>query len=132
MATIKKFEELEIWIFAREAENYIYQLTLNEKFKRDFSLVDQIRRASGSVMDNIAEGFGRGSRLEFAKALGIAIGEANEVQSQLYRALDRKYINNEELEKGYNLMLAIINKTGNFIQYPNRTDKKGIRFSGRD
>ncbi|MEJ0106727.1 MAG: four helix bundle protein [Bacteroidota bacterium] len=65
MATVKKFEELEVWQKARELENKIFPLTEVGKLSKDFKLRDQINAASGSVMDNIAEGFGRGSRLEF-------------------------------------------------------------------
>ncbi len=132
MATITKFEDLEIWQQAREGENLIFRFTKNDLFKKDFSLVDQIKRASGSVMDNISEGFGRGSRLEFAKSLGIAIGEANEVQSQLYRALDRIYISKIEFETVYEKYKLIISKTGKLIQYLNNSQTKGVRFIGRD
>lgn len=60
MATIKSFEDIDFWQKARALSNEIYAKTLEGSFSRDFSLRDQINRSSGSVMDNIAEGFERG------------------------------------------------------------------------
>ena len=91
MATIKKFEDLEIWQIARELHLEISEITQSiPSFARDFELKDQIRRSAGSTMDNIAEGFGRSSRLEFIQFLSIAKASASEVQSQLIRSIDRK------------------------------------------
>ena len=67
----------------------------------DYDLVRQIRRASGSVMDNVAEGFGRGGRGEFVQFLGIAKGSVTEVKSQLYRALDCGYLSDELFQPLY-------------------------------
>ena len=69
MATIKRFEDLEIWQLARQQAIVVYGLTLETSFLKDFELKDQIRRSSGSVMDNIAEGFERFSNKEFSQAL---------------------------------------------------------------
>jgi len=87
MATIQKFEDLEIWQLARMLCQKVYPLTFEEPIAKDFRFKDQIRGTCGSVMDNIAEGFGRGSKLEFINALTIAKGEAEELKSQLYRGL---------------------------------------------
>lgn len=87
MATIKKFEDLEVWQMARKFADSIYHLTLQEKFSKEYKFKDQIKNSSGSVMDNIAEGFGRESRLEFINFLSIAKGSLYESQSQLYRRL---------------------------------------------
>ena len=88
MATVHKFEELEIWQLARK----IYQKisTLSEKMRKnhEYRFAEQIKAAAGSVMDNIAEGFERNSRLEFLNSLSISKGECGELKSQLYRALD--------------------------------------------
>ncbi|MFM9908377.1 MAG: four helix bundle protein [Chitinophagaceae bacterium] len=77
---------------ARELSQHVYQLTLTEPIKTDFRIKDQMRGSVGSIMDNIAEGFEKGSRLEFINSLSISKGETGELKSQLYRCLDNQYI----------------------------------------
>jgi four helix bundle protein len=103
MPTIKNFEDLDSWKKARELAGYVYALTRKEKFSRDFGLSNQIQRAAGSVMHNIAEGFEAGYDAEFIRFLKMARRSAGEVQSELYLALDALYITEDELKKGYNL-----------------------------
>ncbi len=93
---IRRFEELESWQVARTLANMVYELTKQDAFRKDISLVDQIRRAAVSVMNNIAEGFERGSNKDFAKFLFIARGSAGEVRSMLYLAKDLKYLSEEQ------------------------------------
>jgi len=97
----KKFEELPCWAKARELCLVIKHLINQEDFRRDFGLRDQIWRAAGSVMDNIAEGFDDGSTREFVGFLGYSQRSCSELQSQLYRALDSKYLSQNEFEKAY-------------------------------
>ena len=92
MATIQRFEDLICWQKARELTKGVYT-ALREVKDRGFT--DQIQRASVSVMSNIAEGFERGTKLEFLNYLYIAKGSAGEVRAQLYVALDVGYINIE-------------------------------------
>ena len=92
MATIKRFEELMIWKKARILCSEIHVLISVAPFSKDYKLKEQINGASGSIMDNIAEGFGRQGKLEFIQFLIYASGSACETKSQLYRALDRNYI----------------------------------------
>ena len=115
--TIKNFEDIESWKKARELAGYIYVLTQKESFARDFGLRDQIRRAAGSIMHNIAEGFDSGTDPEFTRFLRMARRSASEVQSELYLALDCQYITNEELEKAYNLAVEIKKLINAFITY---------------
>lgn len=103
MATIQNFEDLISWQKARELCLAVGTIIQNEGFKKDWSLQDQINRSSSSTMDNIAEGFDRNSSKEFRQFLFIARSSASEVKSQLYRALDRNYINKTEFEKTYKL-----------------------------
>ena len=90
--TIKSFEELNIWQNSRELVKLIYKFVKMDKLSRDYSLNDQIRRSSISIMSNIAEGFERGSNKEFVQFLYIAKGSCAEVRSQLYIAFDQQYI----------------------------------------
>ena len=89
---ISKFEDIESWKKARALTNEIYQATASGQFVRDFGLKDQIRRASVSVLSNIAEGFERGGDKEFLQFLAVAKGSCGEVRAQLYVALDQGYL----------------------------------------
>lgn len=90
MATIQKFEDLEIWKKSRILSDKVYPLTFIEPISNDFRMKDQLRGSVGSIMDNIAEGFERGSKLEFINSLTISKGETGELKSQLYRCLDNR------------------------------------------
>ena len=98
MAPTGKFEDLIAWQKARCLARDIHQRASRGEFARDFALKDQIRRAAGSVMSNLAEGFERGRRREFYHFLTIAKGSCAEVRSQLYQALDAGYLGEEEFE----------------------------------
>ncbi|MDX1947729.1 MAG: four helix bundle protein [Pirellulaceae bacterium] len=89
MARIERFEDIEAWKKSRELNKLIYQATDSGRFAKDYSLKDQIRRASISTMSNIAEGFERGGDQEFVQQLAVAKGSCGEVRSQLYAALDQ-------------------------------------------
>src|SRR6186713_737632 len=95
MSTIKKFTDLEVWQIANELEQKLYLQLQRSTLSKDFALKDQINKSIGSIPDNIAEGFGRGGRLEFIQFLSIARASASELQSQLIRCLNRKYISKE-------------------------------------
>ena len=127
MATIKYFEDIEAWKLARAFYNVVASYIEEGKFKKKFGLIDQIERASGSVMDNIAEGFERGSRGEFIVFLGYSKGSAGEVRSQLYRALDRKYISQKEFDNLYGLIVHISSCTQKFIEYLLKSQVAGVR-----
>lgn len=131
MATVVKFEELESWQLCRELSRRVFEFTEKTPFSKDYALKDQINRSSGSAMDNIAEGFGRGSRNEFVNFLSFTCGSLTEVKSQLQRALDRNYITQEEFDVTYELADKAYNKTGSFIQYLNKTPISGQKFKHR-
>lgn len=117
MPTIRNFEELDSWKKARKLAGCVYELTQKEQFARDFGLRNQIQRAAGSIMHNIAEGFDGGSDLEFARFLRMARRSASEVQSELYLALDCGYITQDEFDNAYNAALEIKKLINAFIAY---------------
>ena len=129
MATIEKFEDLIAWQKARQFAHEVYELTCLDKFSRDYSLVDQIRRSSGSVMDNIAEGFERGGNKEFVHFLFISKSSLAETKSQLYRAFDRKYILKEILEEKLGKADELSKVIGGFINYLLKSDISGRKFN---
>ncbi|HUM48335.1 MAG TPA: four helix bundle protein [Chitinophagales bacterium] len=96
MNVIKTFEDLKIWQKGRELSILIFRLSEKGSFAKDFPLKNQIRGSSGSVMDNIAEGFERNSKLEFIQFLSVAKGSCGETRSQIIRAADFGYISAEE------------------------------------
>ena len=96
---VENFTDLIAWQKARELNKMIYSITSQKEFNSDYALKDQIRRASVSVMSNIAEGFERASRKEFHRFLVIAKGSCAEVRSQLFVAYDVEYIEQETFEK---------------------------------
>jgi len=132
MATITRFEDLEIWQLARELSKDIYSFTFIEPIKSDFRLKDQMRGSSGSIMDNIAEGFERGSKLEFSNSLGYSKGEVGELKSQLYSSIDNKYISQEIFDDLYNKADKLTKKLTAFITYLNASKIKGQKFKNRN
>jgi four helix bundle protein len=127
MATIKKFEELDMWKLSRELCNKIGGIIDKGDFKNNFRIIGQIEGSSGSIMDNIAEGFERGTKAEFIQFLGYSKGSCGELRSQLYRALDRKYINQEQFDELYSFCVRISAMLQKFIEYLLRTEIKGVR-----
>lgn len=129
MATIKSFSELHCWQIAREVNQELFDIIHNSpKFKLNFGLKDQILRSSGSIMDNIAEGFGRGGNNEFVLFLGYANGSCCEVQSQLIRAEDFGYISTEirlNLNQKVNSIGSMITNLRKHIQ---SSSLKGVKY----
>lgn len=128
MATIQCFEDLEIWQSAREFSKFIYEITCNEYFDKDYRFKSQIRSSAGSVMDNIAEGFERGGNKEFIQFLFIAKGSCGETRSQLYRALDCKYISKDNFDFGHKKASFLSKNIGGFIKYLKNSDIKGVKY----
>ena len=128
MATIKKFEDLEIWMEARRLSKEIILISKLTDLNKDFKLRDQIKGSSGSVMDDIAEGFERNGNGEFRQFLSIAKGSAGETRSQLYRVFDNDYIEEQKLNNLVSEYEKLSVKIHNFISYLNKNDFKGTKF----
>jgi four helix bundle protein len=128
MAKIERFEDLTSWQKARELNRLIYNATKNGTFAKDFGLRDQIRRASISVMSNIAEGFERGGDKEFIQFLANAKGSCSEVRCQLYAALDEKYLTQAEFKELYNNSVEISRLISGLMRYLHRSELKGSKF----
>lgn len=131
MATITVFEDITAWQKARKLSHEIYEATQHGTFARDFALRDQINRSTGSIMDNIAEGFERGSQFEFVQMLSYSKGSAGETRSQLYRALDRRHIDSESFERWKLDTVDIGKLVAGFMTYLNQTEIRGEKFKGR-
>jgi len=128
MATFKKFEEIEAWQRARQLTKRIYGLSRSGEFAKDFGLKDQIRRASVSIMSNIAEGHDRSSTGEFVQFLATAKGSAAEVKSQLYVALDQEYIKENAFVETFGLATETANMIGDLMNYLRRSGIRGSKY----
>lgn len=119
---IDRFEDIEGWQLARELTRGIYSATKRSPFAADYGLKDQIQRASGSIMHNIAEGFDGGSNAEFKRFLRYAQRSCSEVQSQLYVALDQGYVNQDSFDQLFELSDRAKRKIGGFIAFLLKTN----------
>jgi four helix bundle protein len=138
MTKVRRFENLICWQKARKLANSIYVLTRYPDLSKDFRLRDQILDASGSVMHNIAEGCDAGTDPEFIRFLKMSRRSASEVQSELYLALDRKYIVEAELKPVYdqadevkrliNGLIAYLRKNGSNAGYNVSEDQLDYQF----
>jgi four helix bundle protein len=117
MGKIERFEDIEAWKEARKLVNMIYDISEEGQFSQDFSLKNQIRSASVSIMSNIAEGFDRGTNKEFIQFLVVARASSSEAKSQLYVALDRRYIAHQKFDEIYQQANKVISLIDGFIRY---------------
>jgi four helix bundle protein len=128
MATFQKFEEIVSWQKARELNKKIGLLIDNGSFKSNYRLINQIEDSAGSIMDNIAEGFERSGNKEFAQFLYIAKGSCGELRSQLYRAIDRKYISQKQFDEFYTSVIEISVLLQKLINYLQQSEIKGTKY----
>jgi len=128
MATFKKFEDIEAWKKSRELSNEVYSVSKRKPFYKDMGLREQIRRASVSIMSNIAEGFEREGKREFIQFLSIAKGSSGEVRSQLYIALDQEYITNEDFSRIFSLVCEISRMINGLMSYLKKSEFKGLKY----
>lgn len=129
MATIKRFEDMEIWQFSAQLDVEVFRLvTDNEILSRDFKLKGQMLGSSGSIMDNIAEGFERGGNREFIQFLSFSKGSAGELRSQIRRCYNRGHISEEMRNQFIFKCEKISEQLSNFMKYLNRSEYKGHKF----
>ena len=114
---ISRFEDIEAWQLARALANRIYDLTSGALFAKDYGLKDQVQRAAGSAMHNIAEGFDADSNPEFVRFLGYAKRSCTEVQSEMYLALDRNYVSKEDFDDVYRVAARTRSAIHAFMKY---------------
>ena len=127
MSTIKRFEDLDVWKESRALYKTIGSIIREKKFEHNFRLKNQIEGSSGSIMDNIAEGFERGTRNEFIVFLGYSKGSCGELRSQLYRAFDRKYIEQQQFDELLKLVSRISAMIYGLMLYLKKTKIDGVR-----
>ena len=127
MAKAQNFEDLSIYQKARELCKEVYAITKEGEFHKDVRFVQQIHASAGSVMDNIAEGFERDGNREFINFLYIAKGSCGEVRSQIIRASDVGYIDNETASRLYKNSLALSKSISKFITSLRNSSLTGLK-----
>ncbi|HEX2616919.1 MAG TPA: four helix bundle protein [Flavobacteriales bacterium] len=124
MATITRFEDLEIWQLARVLSKRIYEITARAIFHRDFKLAAQMRDAVCSSMSNPAEGFERNNNREFYYFVRVAKGSTGELRSQLYNCLDRGFVDEVEFASVKAELEVLSSKQRSFMDYLDRVNKQ--------
>lgn len=128
MATVQYFEDLRMWKEARALSKWYYQIVQQTELKKDFKLKNQADASSGSIMDNIAEGFERNGRKEFLQFLSIAKASCGEFRSQLHRIYDRHYISKQDLETKQEELKELSKGISSLMNYLKNSDKEGWKF----
>jgi four helix bundle protein len=130
--SIKRFEDMEVWQASRKLAHAIFSLTQSEGLASDFALKNQIRKSSGSIMDNIAEGFERGGNREFIQFLSIAKGSAGELRSQLTRCLDFGYLTDDVYHNLLNQVSDISKQLSKLISYLKNSELRGSKYNPQE
>ena len=128
MATFNSVEDVDAWKLARELVKIVYRISSESPFYRDFGLRDQIRRASVSIVSNVAEGFERDGNKEFAQFLSLAKGSAGEVKSQLTIARDLGYIDTFAYDDCCHLVIRIGQTIGGLMNYLRHNELSGLKY----
>jgi four helix bundle protein len=131
MSTINKFEDIISWQEARQLNKIVGKLIDGERFKKNYRLIGQLEGSAGSIMDNIAEGFERNGNKEFKQYLYIAKGSCGELRSQLYRAIDRNYIDQNEFDIIFGQTIKISSFIQKLINYLENSELKGSKYKDK-
>jgi len=113
---------------SREICQLIWNLFETTSLEKDYELRNPMNRSSGSIMDNISEGFERNGRREFINFLSYSKGSCGELRSQLYRAFDRNHISKEEFELLNEKTTTESKMIGAFMSYLVKSEIKGSKF----
>lgn len=125
---IERFEDLEIWQISRDICKEIWNIIQTTSLQQDYKLREQINGSSGSIIDNISEGFERDGNREFINFLSIAKASCGETRSQLYRCLDRNHIDEVTFKRILDKTLLNSRKIKSFMIYLKKSDSKGSKF----
>lgn len=128
MSKIERFEDMEIWQLAREISKDVWSIIQNTSLQKDYKLREQINGSSGSIMDNISEGYERDGNREFINFLSIAKASCGETRSQLYRCLDRNHIDEETFKIISAKAILNSKKIKSLIIYLKNSDRKGSKY----
>ena len=129
MAHYNSFENLEVFKKARIPSLNVWELIQTTALKKDFELRNQINASSGSIMDNIAKGFGRGGgNKEFVNFLGYARSSYRETKSQVLKCLDRNYTSEDSFQKINNQAQELTDQLGEFSNYLKNSETRRSKF----
>ena len=128
MGKVERFEDLEVWKLSRVICQKVEILFQETDLGKNYPLRNQMEKSSGSIMDNIAEGFGRGGNQEFINFLSYSKGSATELKSQLYRALDKDLIPQDQFDDLAADCTEADNRIGAFMAYLRKSVIRGIKF----
>ena len=131
MAHYTSYQDLDIYKLAREVTNDVWDLIVTTPLGVDYKLRDQINGSSGSIMDNIAEGFGRGGNREFINFLSYARGSCCETEAQLQRALDRKHLSETQFLELFNKTQNLNDQISKFMNYIKDSERKGSKIESK-
>lgn len=128
MATFHSIEDIEAWQRARELTRQIYTVSNRGPFSKDFGLRDQLRRATVSIMSNIAEGYERSGTGEFVQFLAMAKGSVGEVVSHIYVAKDQGYLSREDFDRLFVLSTETARMIAGLMKYLRKSGIKGTKY----
>ncbi|MGB7841196.1 MAG: four helix bundle protein [Salinimicrobium sp.] len=131
MSTVESFEDLEIWQKSREICQLVFDIHEPTNLGKDYKLYNQINGSSGSIMDNITEGFERGGNEEFGEFLSVSKASRGEARSRFYRILDRKYISQKEFDDTYDTLMTLSKQISSLTNNLQKSDLKGSRFRSK-